>query len=141
MIVNKDKRLKYQPELDFVLIALASSEDAYRLSWLINQALNIHLKRDDSVKIWDEKRENPGEFECYKHTKQADETVYRLVANRSENGFLEKKYRQFDYFLQIFDLPGNKTENILSLLNREQDIIIARLIESPGKALIQKLMI
>jgi len=138
--VNTEKRLKYKPQSDFSLIAIATSEDAYRLSWLINQAAGIRLTRTEPLKIWHKSLENPGEFMCYEHTNELGKAVYRLVANRSVNGFLEKEYKQFDFFLQCFDLPEKASRELMEILKREKDILTASLISNPGNNLTQKLM-
>jgi hypothetical protein len=139
--VNTEKRLQYKPKPDFTLIAIATSEDAYRLSWLINQAAGIRLTRIEPLKIWHESLENPGEFLCYQYTNASDVIVYRLIANRSDSGFLEMKFKQFDFFLQCFDMSEQQTQELLNKIKGEKDILMTSLISNPGKNLVQKLMI
>ncbi|MFW5805651.1 MAG: IPExxxVDY family protein [Bacteroidales bacterium] len=139
--MTKEKRLKYTPVPDFTLVAIATSEDAYRLSWVLNQLLGIQLKRTDPLQVWNEKTENPLEFGCYKYTSPSEQTGCRLIANKSESGLLESKYNKFDYFLQMRHLPGVKASDVIEQLNNEKDILLAVEITSPGKALMQKLMI
>ncbi|MEA3447205.1 MAG: IPExxxVDY family protein [Bacteroidota bacterium] len=139
--MTKEKRLKYVPVPDFNLIAIASSEDAYRLSWVINQLFGIQLKRTEPLRVWDEKTENPRDFVCYTYTSASQQSDCRLISNKSESGLLESKYSKFDYFLQIRHFPGFQMTELVEQLNTQKDILMAVQITSPGKALTQKLMI
>ncbi|MGM0649428.1 MAG: IPExxxVDY family protein, partial [Bacteroidota bacterium] len=123
--VVKAKRLKHTPETEFYLIAIASSEDAYRLSWVINDILDIQLKRADPLKIWEENKENPGKYICYAYISEEQQGVCRLISNKSESGLLEPKLKQFDFFLQFQHLPGVKPESVVNALKKHNDILLA----------------
>ncbi|MGC9330268.1 MAG: IPExxxVDY family protein [Bacteroidales bacterium] len=137
----KEKRLKYVPVTDFKLIAIASSEDAYRLSWVINQLFGIQLKRTDPLRVWDEKTENHREFVCYIYTSASQQSICRLISNKSESGFLDKTYSQFDYLFQFRHLHGVKSDEVVELLKNQKDILVAVEIIASNNDLTQKLMI
>ena len=139
--MTKEKRLKYVPVPDFNLIAIASSEDAYRLSWVINQLFGIQLKRTEPLRVWDVKTENPREFVCYTYTSASQQSVCRLISNKSESGFLDKTYSRFDYLLQFRHLTGVKADDVVELLKNQKDILVAVEITAPNNDLTQKLMI
>jgi len=137
----KSSRLKYQPISNFTLIAISSSEGMPRLSWTINRQLNIKLSRTENVTIFNEKLEVIQAFTCYAHTNLHDDTVFRLIENKATGGFLSKEYPNIDYFLQCIKKTKEETEHILKKVKNAEDILFASIIESPDKALTQKLLI
>ena len=72
----KEKRLKYKAEQEFNLIAISAREDAYRLSWVINNTLDINLKRAGHLNIWEEKLENPQQFVYYQYNKSTSKISF-----------------------------------------------------------------
>ncbi len=112
-----------------------------RISWLINRILNTSLTRSANLKIFNEKLEVIQEFTCYGHTNLHDEFVYRLIENKSTGGYLSKENPNIDYFLQCISKTDAEHQQILSKIKTSEDIVFAGLIESPNKALTQKLMI
>ncbi|MEA1873623.1 MAG: IPExxxVDY family protein [Bacteroidota bacterium] len=137
----KASRLKYQPVSNFSLIALSSSEGMPRLSWIINQQLNIQLSRTENVTIFNEKLEVIQEFSCYAHTNLHDDTVFRLIENKAIGGFLSKENPNIDYFLQCIEKTNAEIEQILKKVKSVEVILLASIIETPDKALTQKLLI
>lgn len=139
--MNVEKRLKYRPESDFILYAISSREDIYRISWLINNILKTELKRAGNLELWNKNAEVPYKFDYYEYNKNDSQTVYRLISNKSADGFLDIKHKMFDYFLQITGLPENNKQNIYNTILQENEILAVKTIDNPEKELKEKLMI
>ncbi|WP_262248928.1 IPExxxVDY family protein [Parapedobacter soli] len=93
--------LKYELDLDFVLIAITSPLRDYRLCYFINKAtgLNLHKVADHEIGM-------PPlglvSFSRYADFDEAAETEYYLLANRGvESGVLVPEMRHSDYFMII----------------------------------------
>lgn len=137
----KEKHLKYKAEQEFDLIAISAREDAYRLSWVINNTLDINLQRAGHLNIWEEKLENPQQFVYYQYNKSTSQIVYRLISNKSETGFLSPAHKGFDYFLQLINIQKLKIDDITKKLMSQSDILAVKEIEKIQRSLKQKLII
>lgn len=81
----------------FHLMGIASNLSDYRLCHFINDRWNIGLKKygDFAVESAEEG------FSWYFYYDDNWQIYYYLIANRNENGFLKKEWKQFDYLLLI----------------------------------------
>lgn len=137
----KSSRLKYQPNVNFKLIAIVSNESIARLCWIINKLLKIELNFTEKLKLFNEKLETPQRFSVYSHTNLQGNCVYRLIENKSELGYLSQDNTNIDYIFQCFNCDDNKMQTLLNMIKNAEDINFAIIIEQPEKALVQKLMI
>ena len=110
---KKKHKLTFQLDFNFFLLGISSSENDYRLSWEMNKALEISLKKgtDHITK----KKEIEQVFLVYTFYVEEVFLQYSLIANKSEKGYLIEELRNIDYFLQIHgDLSDNQKQQIIS---------------------------
>ncbi len=90
--------LSFEDDYDFKLIGLFSHIKDYRLSWEINNALNIDLIKDDNYSIF--LKGNEQEHPFFSFTDEEDQISFYLLGNRSQQGPLIPE-ESCDYFLLI----------------------------------------
>ena len=99
---KKVHKLIFNPEYDFFLAGLSSHENDYRISWALNNTLEIGLKKSDDHSIIDNKYPEPLTFSRFTHDDNDSMLSYRLLSNRCQDGFLIGEMKNIDYFLIIF---------------------------------------
>lgn len=125
MILNR-KFLKFEIDLDFVLIAVTTSLKDYRICYLINKFLNFNFVKipDLSVDIFP----GPGPvlFSIYHYCWETTETDFFFIANKGAEGYLIPEMRKADYFLLIKNyIDENDLDNLVSSLNKIPEIVAA----------------
>ena len=89
-------------EFDFDLFGLISTEKEYKIAWLINRQLNIHLVKDQDIKLEFLKSE---EISISNYLYQTENAALRLLKNKSENkndgrmAYLLPELSKFDFLL------------------------------------------
>ena len=110
----------------FVLIGISSHENDYKLAWSINNDLNLNLSKKEDISIFNKKYSETQNFSVFSHDDETNLTLYNLISNRCENGFLIQEYNKFDYFLQIYgELTDFDIKELLNKLKLNNNIIIA----------------
>ncbi|QJD95792.1 IPExxxVDY family protein [Mucilaginibacter robiniae] len=125
------KVLKFEIDLDFVLVAITTSLKDYRVCYFINKYLRFNLKKipDLAVDIYQSTTE-PAFFSIYHYQWETTETDFYFIANKGTEGLLIPEMREIDYFLMIRNYIDEGDLNyLLSALNRIQEIITAVKIE------------
>lgn len=109
------------------LIAIASHEPDYRVSWLINASLKIQLRKTSNHIVSEpDDTESEAGFSCYTYSDQDALLEYFLVSNHSEKGYLLSKYKNIDYFLHITgESSVDFLKNIITRLKATMGIITA----------------
>jgi hypothetical protein len=125
MILNR-KFLKFEIDLDFVLIAVTTSLRDYRICYLINKHLGFNFVKipDLSVDI------NPGAtpvlFSLYHYNWETTETDFYFIANKGSDGYLIPEIKKADYFLMIKNYIDEKDlDNLTTTLNKIPEIVTA----------------
>lgn len=124
--MNK-KLLKFEIDLDFVLIAITAPQRDYRLGYLINKHLKFNFVRIDDlmVQIYPTSEE-PVPFSMFNDFWEASETDFYLIANRGTDGMLIPEMREADYFLMIKNyIDDTDLAEIVNGLNKIQEIVAA----------------
>ncbi len=98
---KKSIRLDYRPEVDYLLLGIASPENDYRMSWKLNQALGWSLSKTNPLAIHLKKKEVTQEFALFSWLNEDRMIQYHLIANKSETGTLLEELRTLDYVLKI----------------------------------------
>jgi hypothetical protein len=125
MILNR-KFLKFEIDLDFVLIAVTTSLKDYRICYLINKFLAFNLVKipDLSVDIFP--GPVPALFSIYHFCWETTETDFYFIANKGSEGYLIPEMRKADYFLLIKNyIDENDLDNLVSSLNKIPEIVAA----------------
>jgi hypothetical protein len=80
--------------LAFTAIGISSHENDYRLSWNLNEYLDLQFVFQNKGHIV-----GTEEFACFCH-RDEKQTLW-LISNRCSNGFLLPKYKNFDFILKF----------------------------------------
>ncbi len=120
------KFLKFEIDLDFVLIAVTTSLKDYRICYLINKYLNFNfIKTDDlAVDIY------PGapsvHFSLFTYNWEASETDFYFIGNKGSDGYLVPEIKSADYFLMIRNyIDDDDLESLIMNLNKIPEIVAA----------------
>ncbi|MFB2121165.1 IPExxxVDY family protein [Parapedobacter sp. 2B3] len=106
--------LKYELDLDFVLIAITSSLRDYRLCYFINKVTGLKLHKIADYEIGMPPPVGQASFSRYADFDETGETEYYLLANRGmDSGVLVPEMRHSDYFLLIRNFIDEEDLNVL----------------------------
>ncbi len=100
MILNR-KILKFEIDLDFVLIAVTTSLKDYRICYLINRYLNFNFLKTSDLEVEINPGRHPVFFSRYIYNWEASDTDFFFIANKGSDGYLVPEMRKTDYFFII----------------------------------------
>jgi len=125
MILNR-KFLKFEIDLDFVLIAVTTSLKDYRICYLINKFLNFNFIKIPDLPVDIYPGTTPVLFSRYHYNWETTETDFYFIANKGSEGYLIPEMRKADYFLLIKNyIDENDLDNLVSSLNKIPEIVAA----------------
>ncbi len=125
MILNR-KFLKFEIDLDFLLIAVTSPQKDYRLCYLINKFLNFNFTRIDDLGVEIHQGFAPVLFSRYRYQTGPTETDFYFIANKGSDGLLLPEMSRVDFFIIIKNYMDEKElDGLLSGLNRIPEIVAA----------------
>lgn len=87
------------------LIGILTDETDLKLSWLVNQSLQINLSRDDDLNWLSRELPNSLAFPVYSD-KTSKYGPVRLLKNRSQEGLWIRGYKQVDYLFILMEEPA-----------------------------------
>ncbi|MBS3807174.1 MAG: IPExxxVDY family protein [Bacteroidales bacterium] len=90
----------------YQLIAIASHQSDYRLSWALNQQFNWHLTQTGDLVVKPPKDGKDQHFSRFSYSDPQD-NAYHLIANKSQDGFCIPSMTNIDFLLKI---TGNFTK-------------------------------
>ena len=108
-------------EYDFDLLGICCHEKDYRLSWALNNTLNISLEksREDIEVIFNKNLNHNTSFPLFIFKSEKDHTIYYLIGNKSENNLLISEKKHIDFFLKI---KSSAEPNISEILDKIKSI-------------------
>ncbi len=121
--MGKAIKLNIEPQFDFILIGLVTSEPVYRVSWLINERLDIQLKEVQALLSYHNKRQVYQEFSVFQYIND-DEEIFQLIQNKSSQGLLIEEQKQVDFWLKI-ENAALLVNDYLKLIKPEKNISLA----------------
>lgn len=125
MILNR-KFLKFEIDLDFVLIAVTTSLKDYRVCYLINKALNFNFTKIQDLEVDINNDFIPVLFSIYHYSWETTETDFYFIANKGSDGYLVPEMRKADYFLLIKNyIDENDLDSLISAINKIPEIVTA----------------
>jgi len=125
MILNR-KKLKFEIDLDFVLIAVTTSLKDYRICYLINKFLNFNFIKTPDLPVDIHPGEGPVLFSKYHYNWETTETDFYFIANKGSGGYLVPEMRKADYFLLIRNyIDENDLDKLILALNKIPEIVTA----------------
>ncbi|WP_461450239.1 IPExxxVDY family protein [Mucilaginibacter sp.] len=120
------KILKFEIDLDFVLIAVTTPLKDYRICYLINKYLNFNLAKTDDLKVEIHPNTEAVFFSMYTYHWEDSDTDFFFIANKGSDGYLIPEMRKTDYFLMIKNyIDEDELDNLVSSLNRIAEIVAA----------------
>lgn len=122
----KVHRLKVEAGNGEKWFGISSHENDYRLSWALNNSLHLKLAKANDLNV---RRQKSGVFQRFSMFEFRDEenaVVYKLIANRSEKGFLLQKMKNIDFIFYIaYDYPLPLLNSLLSGIKQTNIVQIA----------------
>ena len=88
-------------EEDFCLLGLATDEPDYKLCWMINQALDFSFIRLDDLVLFHKRLNEDQYFPLFCYKDEDALVTYRVIANRSEQGFFLDELKNLDFLVHI----------------------------------------
>ena len=120
------KTLKFEIDLDFVLIAITTSLKDYRICYLINKYLNFNFSKSDDLEVDILQGSGQVFFSLYQYHWEASETDFYFIANKGSDGYLVPEMRKADYFLMIKNyIDDDDLDKLITALNRIPEIVAA----------------
>ena len=126
---KKVHKLKDQQEEAFQLIAIASHQSDYRLSWALNRKLNWNFQKAEDLTVQNPKSSGEQHFNTYSYTDSHNRTIY-LIANKSADGFLFPSMTNIDFLLKANGLPDNDIHLMITRIRQIDFVITAFRLEN-----------
>lgn len=119
--------LKYEIDLDFILIAITSPLKDYRLCYFINKFTNLQLAKAEDYELPVSRGSQPLKFSFYQYFIENSETEFHLISNKGiEGGYLIPEMLHFDYFLIIKNFIDDEDLELLeSAIHTIPDVLVA----------------
>jgi len=123
MVKNK---LIIEYEYDFDLYGIISTAKAYKLAWLVNQQLDLHLIKEEDINF---SFLNEEKLVISNYLYRTEHSNFRLLKNRSEEntpdkmGYLLPELNKFDYFIMKNGIINDyNNSELLSHLQKIKEI-------------------
>ena len=125
VILNR-KFLKFEIDLDFILIAVTTPLKDYRICYLINKCLDFNFTKSADLAIDIYQGAAPVYFSLYHYNRGAGETSFYFISNKGPGGYLIPEMKKADYFFMIKNyIDEADVEKLISDLNRIPEIVAA----------------
>ena len=129
MILNR-KILKFEIDLDFVLIAVTTSQKDYRICYLINKYLNLDFVKSADLEVDIPGVPSPALFSLYRYNTGDAETDYYFIANKGSEGYLVPEMSRADFFFMIKNhIEEQDIDKLVSALNKIPEVVAAAKID------------
>jgi len=123
--LNK-KVLKFEIDLDFVLVAITSPLKDYRLCFMVNRELKFNFAKAEDLYLDPLHGNHPAYFSIYEYRIADGDAEFFLIANKGSEGYLIPEMNKTDYLLMIKNYYDNdELERLIAGLNRIPEIVAA----------------
>ena len=123
---KKVHKLEFKPDYDFSLIGISSHENDYRLSWGLNNSLNLKFIKNKDLEIIDNNYPEPQNFSQFSYDDEESMLNYKLIANRCLDGFLIGELKNIDFFIIILgEINDNSLDQIIKKIISMSMVIMA----------------
>lgn len=124
------KKLKHKLDFEGNLIGINCALPDYSLSFFINRALNIDLRKCEDFPYYVVKEEAEWKFSVFYYNDVKIRNEFILLNNQHKGGFLLEKYKQFDYFFLMNGvLTEQFTEELIDRIQQIKQIFYSTLID------------
>ncbi len=118
--------LKYEPDIDFVLIAITCPLKEYLLAFKVNNLLNINFTRISDLSLENPLSGEPAYFARYCYNIEATESEFFLIANKGTEGYLIPEMKKSDYFALIRNCHDTEfIDDFIEGINKIQEVAMA----------------
>ena len=122
---KKVHKLTEKEDYRFRLAGISSAENDYRLSWALNQVLGINLVRMDNLEIYHQRLDDRQSFSQFEYFDEESLLHYRLISNKSANGYLLEEMTNLDYLLQVSgDMDETWLDELIKKIKGMEGIIL-----------------
>jgi hypothetical protein len=122
--MNKTVKLSIEPDFDFPLVAIISTEPIYRMGFLINEAIACQLKENTPLQVYHVKRQIVQEFPLFSfYTDDSFEAIH-LIQNKSLQGLFIEEQKQVDFWMKWENLDVDM-KNVLKALKKIPNVSLA----------------
>ncbi|MDB5121507.1 MAG: hypothetical protein JWN56_2725 [Sphingobacteriales bacterium] len=122
--------LKYELDLDFVLVAITTPLKDYKLCYQINKRLSVNFCRIAELELIFNGDEKPLIFSRYSYEDSQTETVFYVLANKGADGLLIPEMRNVDFFLLIKNyIDKDDLQYLITGINKISEVLVAVEIE------------
>jgi len=97
----KRHKLELAMDEDFCLLGVVADEPDYKLCWMINQALDMDFEKQEDLKLYHRKRNEDQVFSIFSFYDRDALITYRIIRNKSENGYFLDELKNIDYLIHI----------------------------------------
>jgi hypothetical protein len=97
----KRHKLELAMEEDFCLLGVVADEPDYKLCWMINQALDMNFEKQEDLQLYHRKRNEEQVFSLFSYYDPDALITYRIIRNKSENGYFLDELKNIDYLIHI----------------------------------------
>lgn len=101
MAARKVHKLNIAIDENYCLLGLASDEPDYKLCWMVNNELSMGFERMDDLELYHKKTERKQHFTMFQYEDEDTLLTYRIIKNRSEDGFFLEEFKNLDYVIHI----------------------------------------
>jgi len=95
------RKLKIDPEFNFILIGIATPLLDYRMAWFINHVLFKQLAKTDDLTITDPQNRVQTAYGRFDYQEELTKSVFHLVQNKQGAICLIPELRELDYLLLV----------------------------------------
>lgn len=122
--MNKTVKLSIEPDYDFPLVAIISSEPIYRLGFLINEAIGCQLKENTPLQVYHNKKQTVQEFPLFSEYYEDSFDAVHLIQNKSLQGLFIEEQKQVDFWLK-WENKSLDTPKMVQAIKKIQNVSLA----------------
>jgi len=97
----KKHKLDLAIEEDFCLLGVVTDEPDYKLCWMINRILDMNFEKQEELQLFHRKLDEEQVFSHFSYHDSDTLITFRIIRNRSENGYFLDELKNIDYLIHI----------------------------------------
>ena len=118
--------LKFELDLDFVLVAITAQLKDYMFCYKINKQLGTDFSKITDLEMFLSSHEELFYFSRYFYSTADSETEFYILANKGTEGFLVPEMKKVDFFLVIRNsIDKDDLKRVISGLNKIPEVLVA----------------
>ncbi|MDF1574952.1 MAG: IPExxxVDY family protein [Bacteroidales bacterium] len=97
----KKHKLGLSIEEDFCLLGVVTDETDYKLCWMINRSLEMNFEKQEDLQLFHPRLKQEQVFSLFAFHEDNAMITYRIIKNRTENGYYLDELKNIDYLIHI----------------------------------------